>query len=422
MSISDLSFQRIAALVRRDSSMVYDAGKEYLVEARLLPLAKEAGFADVDSYIRTLDDRARTSQEVLDALMINETSWFRDNHPYQVFISHALPALMESCAATRRLRIWSAACSSGQEAFSLAMILDQNLPAGWDFEITCTDISSRMIERVRAGRFTQLEINRGMPAPLLVRYFTRSGAEWQVADSLRGRIKAERLNLAEPFPSWLGPFDAVFMRNVLIYFDLDTKADILSRTSRLLTDGLLMLGSTESLFGPDLSPWSTQTVGRVNLHWRTAQRAAALAAAPASPARTLPPVAATRHNPVIAPHRGPVPVPAATAAATGRPTVPTAEAPGPALAREPVAITGSGSQGAPAATATAGTTSLGLLTQTRDAARPDQPLRPALNPRSNVPPAAADTPAPLTKWAHPAPQSALDSFSAKEATRVRAGH
>jgi len=268
------SFASVSALVRRETSMVYDEGKEYLVEARLNPLAAARGLG-LEEYVARLAFDAEERRKVIDALTINETSWFRDHTPYQAFTDAMLPALLEGRRLTRRLRIWSAACSSGQEAYSIAMLLDQHLPEGWTYEIVATDISTAMLERVRAGRYSQVEVNRGLPATSLVRYFTRVGREWEIADRLRERVTVKHLNLAAPYLG-LGTFDLIWLRNVLIYFDAPTKQDILRRMLPMLADdGYLLLGSSETTLDlpPELAAaWQREQIGRVPAYRRAAAR------------------------------------------------------------------------------------------------------------------------------------------------------
>lgn len=264
------AFASVSALVRRETSMIYDEGKEYLVEARLAPLAAAKGLR-LEEYVARLAFDAVERQKVIDALTINETSFFRDHTPYQAFTDAMLPPLLDARAHTRRLRIWSAACSSGQEAYSIAMLLDQHLPAGWDYEIVATDISTQMLERVRNGRFSQVEVNRGLPATSLVRYFTREGREWEISERLRSHITVRHLNLAAPYVG-LGTFDVIWLRNVLIYFDAETKADIMRRMLPMLAlDGFLLLGSSETTLDmpADLATaWRRETIGRVQAHRR----------------------------------------------------------------------------------------------------------------------------------------------------------
>ncbi len=264
------AFASVSALVRRETSMIYDEGKEYLVEARLNPLAAARGLG-LEEYVARLAFDADERRKVIDALTINETSFFRDHTPYQAFTDAMLPSLMERRAITKRLRIWSAACSSGQEAYSIAMLLDQHLPVDWTYDIVATDISTAMLERVKAGRYSQVEVNRGLPATSLVRYFTRSGREWEIAERLRERITVRHLNLAAPYVG-LGSFDVIWLRNVLIYFDAPTKQDILRRMLPMLADdGFLLLGSSETTLDmpADLTAaWRREQIGRVPAYRR----------------------------------------------------------------------------------------------------------------------------------------------------------
>ena len=266
MGVSTASFDYIAALMQRETSMLYGAGKEYLVEARLLPLAREAGVPDVDAYVERVRTDPRERSRTIDALTINETSWFRDNAPYQAFTNVILPQLITARAFRRHLRIWSAACSSGQEAYSLAMLLDEHLPAGWTAEILATDISQGMVERVQAGRYSQVEMNRGLPAPMLVKHFTREGRDWVISPKLRAMVRTRQLNLCAPYVG-ISTFDLVLVRNVLIYFDIEVKRDVLRRMHRhVAPDGYLMLGSTETSLDLDPQDWGRELAGTVPLH------------------------------------------------------------------------------------------------------------------------------------------------------------
>jgi chemotaxis protein methyltransferase CheR len=253
MTLSAQEFAYVSDLVRRGSAIVLDTGKEYLVEARLLPLARQAGIPTVSEFVARAQRRPEpdTHEKIVDALTTNETSWFRDNEPFQAITAQVLPDLIPARSANRTLRVWSAACSSGQEPYSLAMILQEALPAGWTYDITATDISQEMLARAEAGRFTQLEVNRGLPAHMLVRHFERDGTHWRVLAGLRRNITFKRLNLAVPLPP-LPTFDLVFLRNVLIYFDVETKRQVLSRISALMRpDTWLFLGSAETTIGID---------------------------------------------------------------------------------------------------------------------------------------------------------------------------
>ena len=236
MSIAPESFGFVRDLVRRESAIVLMPGKEYLVESRLLPVARAGGMSDIEGLIEKVRQQPHgsVSRRLVEALTTNETSWFRDGEPFAALRSTVVPALAPSRATMRRLRVWSAACSSGQEPYTIAMLLEDAIPnAASRVSITATDLSREMVERTKAGRFSQLEVNRGLPAPMLVRHFTRAGSEWEVAPQLRRMVTATECNLAAALPR-MGPFDVVYLRNVLIYFDLPTKQVILRRVRELM--------------------------------------------------------------------------------------------------------------------------------------------------------------------------------------------
>lgn len=275
MSITAESFTYVAELVRRRSGIVLEAGKEYLVEGRLLPLARAAALADVDTYLRALRSAPHPShlESVVDALTTNETSWFRDAQPYQALVDHVMPTVTaERAEVAPTFRIWSAACSSGQEPYSIAMALADVVPLG-RLRILATDLSAEMLQRAQRARYSQLEINRGLPAPMLVKHFTRAGAEWEVAPALRAQVTFQRNNLLEP-PPMGGPFDVVFLRNVLIYFDLATKREVLRRVQHVVRPGgFLMLGAAETTLGID-EAWTRVPVGRGAVYRHDVRRAA----------------------------------------------------------------------------------------------------------------------------------------------------
>ena len=253
MTLTAHEFAFISQLVRRDAAIVLDPGKEYLVEARLLPLARQVGAASVAEFVNRVQQRPEGDlhARIVDALTTNETSFFRDGEPFTALVDNVLPELIEKRAASRHLKIWSAACSSGQEPYTLAMVLQETLPQGWSFDILATDISTEMLGRAQQGLYSQLEVNRGLPVQVLVKHFERDGANWRVSDSLRRRVTFRRMNLAAPFPP-VGPFDIVFLRNVLIYFDVDTKRTVLQRVgANMQPDGWLFLGSAETTIGID---------------------------------------------------------------------------------------------------------------------------------------------------------------------------
>jgi chemotaxis protein methyltransferase CheR len=239
--------------VRRDAAIVLEPGKEYLVEARLMPLARQSGLSSVSEFVLKAQQRPEpdTQRRIVDALTTNETSFFRDGEPFVAMANMVLPDLLAKRVANRTLRVWSAACSSGQEPYTLAMQLTDNLPPGWSYEILGTDISTEVLGRAEKGEYTQLEVNRGLPAASLVRHFERVGTHWRVSTQLRRNVSFRRLNLAAPFPP-MPAFDVIFLRNVLIYFDVDTKRSVLQRIGAALKpDGWLFLGSAETTIGID---------------------------------------------------------------------------------------------------------------------------------------------------------------------------
>lgn len=277
MTLTAQEFAFISGLVRRDAAIVLEAGKEYLVEARLLPLARQSGLPSVSEFVARAQQRPEPEvhRKIVDALTTNETSFFRDGEPFKQLVDTVLPDLLVRRATTRSIKVWSAASSSGQEPYTIAMVLQDNLPPGWSFDIIGTDISTEMLTRAEAGQYTQLEVNRGLPAPLLVKHFERNGAHWQVASALRKNVSFRRLNLAAPFPS-MGPFDIVFIRNVLIYFDVQTKRTVLQRVAGTLRpDGWLFLGSAETTIGID-DRFERVVAGRTSAYkLRTAPKTAA---------------------------------------------------------------------------------------------------------------------------------------------------
>jgi chemotaxis protein methyltransferase CheR len=251
MTITKSDFDYVAELLRRESAIALAPGKEYLVHARLMPVAQATGHLGVAALVASLraGGRATLRQSVVEALTTNETSWFRDREPFASLSGTVLPELVGSRPPGRPLRIWSAACSTGQEPYSIAITLQEHLPPGVQCEIVASDLSTTVLAKAQAGRFSQLEMNRGMPAALLVKHFSREGAHWLVNPPLRRDLTFTRVNLAGPCPS-LGPFDVIFLRNVLIYFDLDAKRAVLKHVRRLLNPGgWLFLGVAETTLG-----------------------------------------------------------------------------------------------------------------------------------------------------------------------------
>lgn len=262
MRISTDDFSFVANMVRQRSAIDLQPGKEYLVEARLRPVAKGSGLASLGALIgRLRRGDPNLVDAVVDALTTNETLWFRDGVPFQAFIRYLLPEVAER-SPDRRLVIWSAACSSGQEAYSLAMLLLEWLPAnpGFEARIVGTDISHQMIDRARAGLYSQLEINRGAQ-PYASRYFRRVGSDWLLHQQVRDLVRFEWGNLALP-PVNIPPCDLVFLRNVLIYFDPATKRQVIEHVRSVLRPGgFLVLGGAETV--PNLGPgWQRRDLDR----------------------------------------------------------------------------------------------------------------------------------------------------------------
>jgi chemotaxis protein methyltransferase CheR len=246
------TFDALREFLYERSGLSLEGDKLYLVESRLMPVAREAGLADLGALMKRLQtgDRA-LAQSVVDAMMTNETFFFRDRAPFDKFRNVILPNLLAARASERRLRIWCAACSTGQEPYSLAMLLDEEARklTGWSVEIVATDLSRRAIEAARQGLYSQFEVQRGLPITMLLRYFQRAGERWQINEFLRSRINFREFNLLSDYRP-LGTFDVIFCRNVLLYFDVPTKRDILARLSRALAaDGFLLMGSAETVIG-----------------------------------------------------------------------------------------------------------------------------------------------------------------------------
>ena len=248
--LAEPDFDYIRDLVRDRAAIVLEPGKEYLAVTRLDPVVRRAGLGSLSELVATLrqDDDPALSEQVIDALTTNETTFFRDLHPFESLRKHILPALIERKRLSRSLFIWSAGCSSGQEPYSVAMLIREDFPqlAEWQVSILGTDISVAMLERARAGRYGQIEVNRGLPAHLLVKYFRRAGVGWEIDGSIRAMVRFRQQNLVDPWPS-MPPMDLVLMRNVMIYFDVAAKREILSRVGEVLAPhGYLLLGTSET--------------------------------------------------------------------------------------------------------------------------------------------------------------------------------
>lgn len=255
MSANADNFKFVCELVHRRAAILIETGKEYLVDARLAPIARAHGLPSVDALVAKLraDEKGPLSHEVIEAMTTNETSFFRDIHPFDTFRTKVLPPLIKARATTRSIRIWCAAASTGQEPYSIAMTIREYFPelATWNVQIIATDINATVLARARTGVFRQLEVNRGLPASLLVKHFEKNGADWQIKANIRQMVTFQELNLLERWPLFAQQ-DVIFMRNVLIYFDMPTKKDLLRRVRESLRDdGYFFLGGAETTMGID---------------------------------------------------------------------------------------------------------------------------------------------------------------------------
>jgi len=268
-ALAATDFDFVCKLVHRQSAIVLGTGKEYLVESRLVPLARLAGDQDVPGLVKRLQREpvGKLADAVVEAMTTNETSFFRDVHPFTALSGTVLPNLLATGKATRRLDVWCGASSAGQEPYTIAMLLREACQGhpGWSANVLATDLSQRMLARTREGRYSQLEVNRGLPAARLVRWFDRAGTDWQVKPELRAMVETKFLNLSEAFPP-IGSFDIVFLRNVLIYFDPPTKKQVLQRVRRVMRpDGLLFLGAAETTLTID-DAWERVVIDRATAY------------------------------------------------------------------------------------------------------------------------------------------------------------
>ncbi len=251
--MSPEDFDYLRKLLKERSGLVLAAEKEYLAESRLLPLARKHGMNTLTEVVAALKARATPTlaSEVVDAMTTNETFFFRDKVPFDQVREVVLPALIAARAREKRIRIWCAAASTGQEPYSIAMTLKgmESALAGFRVDILATDLVGDVLERARTGIYSQFEVQRGLPIQMLVKYFTQVGESWQIAPELRNMAQFRTLNLLNDF-SPLGRFDLVFCRNVLIYFDQPSKTEVLDRLVRQMPDdGYLILGAAETVVG-----------------------------------------------------------------------------------------------------------------------------------------------------------------------------
>ena len=251
--MTELDFEFLRAYLKQRSGLALTAEKRYLVESRLAPVCRRFNFATLRDLIGSLKIAHDSAIEraVVEAMTTNETFFFRDRLPFDLFRDVVLPEALARNAARRRLRIWCAAASTGQEPYSIAMLLQEAGPklAGWQVDLVATDISSEVIEKAKLGLYSQFEVQRGLPVQWLLKYFTQIGEQWQIAASLRSMVEFRQFNLLHGYEG-LGTFDVIFCRNVLIYFDAPTKSEILARFgTSLAPGGALLLGAAETVIG-----------------------------------------------------------------------------------------------------------------------------------------------------------------------------
>lgn len=246
-------FDLFAKIVYQRSGLVLTKEKAYLLDSRLMPVARRWNLASLDELAGVIRQRADEAllADITDAMTTNESSFFRDQRPFDQFRQIVLPKFLAARATTRKLRIWSAACSNGQEPYSLAMILDEEAAKmpGWTVEIVATDLCRDVLDKAKQGVYTQFEVQRGLPIQMLVKHFTQIGDKWQISKAMQSKIRFQQFNLLESMAG-LGQFDIVFCRNVLIYFDQPTKAKVLENMARQMAgDGVLYLGGAETVLG-----------------------------------------------------------------------------------------------------------------------------------------------------------------------------
>lgn len=248
-------FDYIRDLLYSQGAVVLDEGKDYLVESRLLPLVREHQLDSLEELVHRLRSQPLNGLHttVFEAMLTGESSFFRDHHPFEALRKSVLPELIERRRDERSLVIWCAACSTGQEPYSIALLIREHFPQldSWDVRLIATDISGEALARARAGRFNRIEVSRGLPVQLLVKYFEQDKQDWVIKDDVRRMIEFRQMNLAVPWPP-LPQADLVFLRNVMIYFDVPTKRAILQRVRSVLRPGgYLTLGGAESTLNLD---------------------------------------------------------------------------------------------------------------------------------------------------------------------------
>jgi chemotaxis protein methyltransferase CheR len=250
--MTPLDYEYLQKILKERSGLMLSADKKYLLESRLVPLARKLSVAGIAELVQKMKAGSEALiNDVVEAMTTNETFFFRDKTPFDHFRDTVVPELIRARAGKRSLRIWCAASSTGQEPYSLAMILKDMgaVLSGWRVEIIATDLSPEVLEKSRSGLYTQFEVQRGLPIQLLVKHFTQVGAMWQLNADTRALVQYRQFNLLQDFGQ-LGKFDIIFCRNVLIYFDQVTKTDIFGRLAQATEpDGYLFLGAAETVIG-----------------------------------------------------------------------------------------------------------------------------------------------------------------------------
>jgi chemotaxis protein methyltransferase CheR len=250
--VTPSDYEYLRKLLKDSSGLDLSADKQYLIESRLLPLSRKCDLPGISELVQKMKGgSASLIAQVVEAMTTNETFFFRDKVPFDHFRDSIMPEILKARAGRRSIRIWCAAGSTGQEPYSLAMCLKEmsGAIAGWRIEILATDLSQEVLEKSRAGIYSQFEVQRGLPIQMLVKYFKQTGEFWQVNADIRAMVQHRQLNLLHDF-SQLGTFDVIFCRNVLIYFDQDTKINIFNRLAKATeADGFLVLGAAETVVG-----------------------------------------------------------------------------------------------------------------------------------------------------------------------------
>lgn len=251
MNTSDFTF--LTDMIKDRSGIVLSTDKGYLIESRLVPVAQRNSLSTVEDLVKKMRAAPNSSlaEEVTEAMTTNESFFFRDKTPFDFLKDHIVPEFLKSRGSNKRLNFWCAAASTGQEPYSIAMVLKEmnaQMP-GWSYKILGTDLSNEVLEKAKAGAYSQFEVQRGLPINLLVKYFKQTGETWMIDPAIRAMVQYKAYNLLESFSS-LGKFDVIYLRNVLIYFDRETKKSILERAAQILApDGFIILGAAETVIG-----------------------------------------------------------------------------------------------------------------------------------------------------------------------------